>query len=477
MTMTDACGYAVTLDDAAARDAWNACVTAFLAHGASTPQHLGATLAACPGFAMGHATMGFFQLLLGRRETVAAARAALARAQAAADAGGADARERLFVAALETALSGRLSAAADQLDALLLRWPRDSLAMKLGHAIRFVLGDAAGMRRSVEAVADAFRDHPHAGYAAGCHAFALEETAAYDAAEARGRAGLALAPDDAWGLHAVAHVYEMTARPDDGVRLLVGATGQWAHCNNFGGHVWWHLALFHLDRGATGPALALYDSKVRETKTDDYRDIANAASLLARLEIEDVAVGARWDELAALASGRVGDGGNVFADLHYLMALNGAGRTAEGALLAERLALRDAAGAGDMAQAAAEAGVPAARGLCAFAAGAHRAAYSQLMQAWRVLPRIGGSHAQRDVFMRLMVEAAMRGGLYDEAEAALGARTRNRRGVDPYTARRRDEIAALRMAAGAGQGAGQGASQGASQRADNAASGASPLHA
>lgn len=458
MTMTDACGYAVSLDDPAARDAWNACVAAFLAHGAATPQHLGAALAAAPGFALGHAAMGFFQLLLGRRETVAAAREALARAQAAAHAGGADARERAHVAALETALSGRLFAAADQLDAILARWPRDSLAMKLSHAIRFVLGDAAGMRRSVEAVADAFRDHPHAGYAAGCHAFALEETAAYAEAEARGREGLALAPDDAWGLHAVAHVYEMTARPENGVRLLVGATGQWAHCNNFGGHVWWHLALFHLDRGATEPALALYDSRVRATRTDDYRDIANAASLLARLQIEGVAVGARWEELAALAAGRVEHGGNVFADLHYLLALNGAGRTAEGLRLTERLAA-EAAGAGDMAGVAAEAGAPAARGLCAFAAGEHRAAYRQLMQAWRVLPRIGGSHAQRDVFMRLMVEAAMRGGLYAEAEAALTERARNRRGVDPYTARRRDEIAALRIASGGGQGGGQGASQ------------------
>ncbi len=467
MTDTDAFGYAVTLDDAGARAAWDACLTAFLAHGASTPQHLGAALTACPGFAMGHATMGFFQLLLGRRETVAAARAALERAQEAAAAGGADARERLYVAALETALSGRLFAAADQLDALLTRWPRDSLAMKLSHAIRFVLGDAGGMRRSVEQVADAFRDHPHAGYAAGCHAFALEETGAYDAAEARGRAGLALAPDDAWGLHAVAHVYEMTARPEDGVRLLIGATDRWAHCNNFGGHVWWHLALFHLDRGATEPALALYDAKVREARTDDYRDIANAASLLARLEIEGVAVGARWEELAALACARVEHGGNVFADLHYLIALNAAGRTAEGRRLAERMADADAAAPGDIAGIAAEVGVPAARGLCAFAAGEHRAAYSQLLQAWRGLPRIGGSHAQRDVFMRLMVEAAMRGGLYAEAEAALNLRAANRRGVDPYTRRRRDEIAALRMASAAGK------DHGASQRADAA----SPLHA
>ena len=76
------------------------------------------------------------------------------------------------------------------------------------------------MRRSAERLLPVWRGHPAEGYLLGCHAFTLEETGDYAAAEAAGRAGLALAPDDAWGLHAVAHVYDMTARAGQGLALI-----------------------------------------------------------------------------------------------------------------------------------------------------------------------------------------------------------------------------------------------------------------
>jgi len=431
---TDAAGLDVTLQDARARDAWDRLVTGALAHAATAPDALGAALARAPDFALGHAAMGFFQLLLGRRETTAAARAALARAQAGA---AQTARERAYVAALAVALSQGAAAAAAALDAIADRWPGDALAVKLAHALRFVIGDAAGMRAAAERALPAFDEgHPHAGYVRGCLAFALEETGDYAAAERTGRAGLALAPDDAWGLHAVAHVYEMTAQADCGVRLLCGAAERWAHCNNFGAHVWWHLALFHLDRGAFEPALRLYDTRVRAAQTDDYRDIANAASLLARLEIEGVAVGARWEALADLAQARVADSGNVFADLHYLMALLGAGRDGAARRLVARLARDARGGAPDADVEAAAAGAPCAEGLMLLRRGAHGAAFARLRAAQASLRRIGGSNAQRDVFAWLTVAAAMRAGLHAEAAAALQARPGRRIGVDGYADRR-----------------------------------------
>ena len=44
------------------------------------------------------------------------------------------------------------------------------------------------------------------------------------------------------------------------------------------------------------------------------------------LELEGVDTGARWDELALLSDKRAEDGCNVFADLHYLLALLNGGR-------------------------------------------------------------------------------------------------------------------------------------------------------
>ncbi len=445
MPTTDASGLSVTLADPAAGAAWARTVSAFLAHSAETPRHLGETLTRAPDFALGWAARGLFYLLLGRPELRPAAAAALAEARAAA--AGATARERSYADALAAYLGGRLRQAAATLDAVLERHPEDALAMKLVQAIRFVLGDRRGMLRSVATVIDRYGpDHPHRGYALGCLAFALEENRAYGEADRCGREGLELAPDDAWGLHAVAHVYDMTGRAGPGIAWLAPQEHRWAHCNNFGTHVWWHLALFHLDRGDHARVLELYDGKIRAEHTDDYRDISNGAAMLVRLELEGVDVGGRWDELAALAAGRVEDGAVVFADLHYLLSLHGGERDAEAAALVERIA-RDARRRDhDMHEVAAVAGLPAAQGLAAFRAGNYDLAFERLSQSRPHLQRIGGSHAQRDVFSRLLIEAAIRAGRWCEAEDELCSRARRRGAEDGFTARRRAAIARLRCA-------------------------------
>lgn len=447
MLRHDAAGLPVTLDALAVPD-WDATLAAFLAHAADTPRHLGATLARDPDFALGWAAKGTFTLLLGRGELTPVAREALVRAEAALAARDATARERTHVAALRHYLAGRPGRAADLLADLAARHPDDTLAMKLVQAIRFILGDRRGMRTAMDPVLAAINPaHPHRGYAHGCLAFALEENGDYAAAEAQGRAGLELAPDDAWGLHAVAHVFDMTARNRAGIDWLAARTAAWAHCNNFGYHVWWHLALFHLDMGDFDRVLELYDTRVRAEHTDDYRDIANGASMLTRLEIEGVDVGTRWDELAALSAGRVEDGCVVFADLHYLMSLGGAERRAD----ADRLIARIAADAGradhDMHEVAGVAGLPTALGLAAFRAGRYDLAFERLRDARASLQRVGGSHAQRDVFSRLMVEAAIRAGRWTEAEGELRARARRRGAVDGFTDRRLGAIARARRAA------------------------------
>ncbi|MEO1000706.1 MAG: tetratricopeptide repeat protein, partial [Pseudomonadota bacterium] len=226
---------------------------------------------------------------------------------------------------------------------------------------------------------------------------------------------------------------------------------RWAHCNNFGFHVWWHLALFQLDRGNYTGVLELYDTRIRAEETDDYRDIANAASLLLRLECEGVDVGTRWEELGALSAGRVEDGQLMFADLHYMLALIRTDRAGEAEALAARIA-RDARTLDhDQHEVAAVAGLPAARGLVAFRAGAHETALDDLTRALDTLPRIGGSHAQRDVFWRLTIEAALRAGAHAKAEALLLRRLRERGGAeDGYTARRMEAIGLRRADLAAG---------------------------
>lgn len=441
MTLDDA-GFDLGTIPAEAASAWRDTHRGFLAHALAAGPALERCLAAAPGFALGHASRGMFLLMLGRGALLPAADAALTSARAAQAGGGGDARSAMMIAALADYRAGRMRRSAARLENWLAAHPDDSLAFKMSHALRFLLGDATGMRAGAELMLAASDPrHAHRGYLLGCAAFAAEETGDYARAEACGLEGIELAQDDAWGLHAVAHVMDMTGRANEGVRLLAGNARRWEHCNNFGGHVWWHLALFHLDRGALEPALALYDLKVRPTPTDDWRDIANGASLLTRLEFEGVDVGDRWEEMAELAAGHVDDGLVIFADLHYLLALQKTGREAEAAALTGRIA-RDAATLDhDQHEVCAMAGANAAEGLTAFRDGRHADAYRRLSLALPQLYRVGGSHAQRDVFERIRIEAALRAGLSAEALEALDARAARRGARDGYDARRRAALA------------------------------------
>ena len=293
----------VSLTNQAALAEWNGVILGVLSHGQSAPVHLGKLLELAPEFAMGHALKGLSALMLGRRELYAVAQQARQTAQDALEAGGATRREQLWCAALQDWLAGKPSHAIARMEEALCLNPADTISMKLSHGIRFILGDGIGMRQSVEAVMDAHgEDHALRGYTLGCLAFAMDVTGSYDEAERLGLQGLEYASDDAWGLHAVTHVYDMTHRPSKGIALIDDNLDAWGHCNNFRFHVWWHKALLHLDRGEVDEVLALYDDKIRSEKTDDYRDFSNASSLLVRLELEGISIGNRWAELADFAA-------------------------------------------------------------------------------------------------------------------------------------------------------------------------------
>ena len=420
--------------------AWNACQAAFLAHGASTPTHLNAAIESDPHFALAHACRGLFGALLGRRETLAMAREAEADMRFAIAQRPVTAREQAFADALSLWNAGSPARAAARLDEALRAMPHDAMAMKLVQAIRFVVGDARGMRASIEGALPALGpDHPAHGYALGCHAFTLEETGEYAAAERTGREACAIAPDDAWGLHAVAHVYDMTNDTAAGIAWLTQRPQAWAHCNNFRFHVWWHQALMHLDRGEIDAVLALYDRDIRAERTDDYRDISNAVSLLSRLELEGVDVGTRWDELARLCEARTDDACLAFADLHYMLALLGGGRGAAAHELLARIR-RDAVSVTTEPEAVLRhPGLAAAEGLVAFAEGSHVRAFAHLRRGRDAMATIGGSHAQRDIFERITIEAGLRAGDHEGTRALLDQRTARRAGRMDAFARTRIE--------------------------------------
>ena len=442
----DVFGQMNTIAQSETAAAWDGVLLGFMSHSATTPQHLGKVLELEPDFALAHAIKGLFMILLGRREMTAVAVDAMATANAAMDRQPVTKRERLYVEALGLYLADMPSHAVHKFEEILRDHPQDTLAMKLSHATRFVLGDSEGMRRSIERVMPAYDpDHAGRGYLLGCHSFALEETGAYEKAEIAGRQALWMVSDDAWGLHAVAHVHEMTGNAQLGLDWLSGREDAWSHCNNFRYHVWWHKALMHLDLGQVDQVMELYDNYVRQDKTDDYRDISNATSLLSRLELEGVNVGNRWEELADLSANRTEDGCLIFADLHYLLALTGDNRSDATSKMLARIRADAQRNQGDTPLRMADPGIAASQGLEAFGEGLYDQAFDFLSIARGGMQMAGGSHAQRDVFERITIDSGLRAGRLDEVEQILDDRRSKRAGgEDNYALARRALIDAAR---------------------------------
>ncbi|KAF0231370.1 MAG: hypothetical protein FD175_671 [Beijerinckiaceae bacterium] len=401
-------------------------VEAFLAHGKETPVLLQALIDEAPENPRAHATRALMLTLLARSELRGPAQEAAAKAVMLLGGNGGSRADTAFIEAASAAAHGAWWAAIDQLERAITDNPADTLSAKMSHALRFMLGDKPGMLRSIERVLRLLPSgHPHRGFLMGCHAFALEENGEYGRAETIGRDAVAREPRDAWGLHAVSHVHEMTGRAGDGIRWIEGSESGFRHCNNFGGHLFWHLALFKLETGAVAEVFDLYDRKVRHDETDDFRDIANGASLLMRLELDGHAVGTRWEELADKAEARLDDRSLVFADLHYMLALLGAGRMHSAARLARSMASAPA-GLSSQTLVAERTGRDIAEGLVRFARGDMGRATESLLAARRQRSIMGGSDAQRDVFEQVLIEAALRAGEENVARTLLGERLAGR---------------------------------------------------
>ena len=113
----------------------------------------------------------------------------------------------------------------------------------------------------------------------------------------------------------------------------------------------------------------------------------------------------------------------VFNDLHAVMALVGAGRIADAEGVVERLAgYVHCGGSGTNVAMTAEIGLPASRAIIRFAQERYADVIDELLPIRRVLQRFGGSHAQRDVLQRTLLEAALQSGQpRPRPFAALGA--------------------------------------------------------
>jgi tetratricopeptide (TPR) repeat protein len=422
MPISDSHGNPVTAANLSSVELLDRTVSAYLGFRKDTGDRLKETLAAEPDLMMAHCLRGYFMMLFGQRAMVARAERSLQEARRAATAGTTE-REAAHLAALATWVAGDLTGATAKWEAIIGVWPHDLLALKLSQYGNFYTGESERMHQVVARALPAWHSGmPDYGFVLGCHAFGLEETGAYAEAEHAGREAIEENPSDIWAAHAVQHVFEMTGRPRDGIAWTEELEGNWRECNNFAYHPLWHRCLFLLELGDTERVLDLYDRQVRPESTDDLLDISNAVSLLWRLEQAGVNVGARWEELADRSQAHLDDHLLVFGDMHYLMALAAAGRSEGASGLLESLSRYAASSRESQALVAKEPGLAVAQAILAARRGDYTAAMRELAAVRGKIWRIGGSHAQRDLFEEMLIDSALRAGDPETAETLLRER-------------------------------------------------------
>lgn len=439
----DSLGNPLTLDDIASLPLVDDFVMGFISTEARAVNLL--TVAQADASPIVQAYCATLHLFAESREAVANARPFLDKAKAGA--ARATPREQRYIAAIEAWADGDIARAIALHAEQAREHPRDLVSVKLGQYHCFNTGDCPGMLRLALAVLPSAADVP---YVHGMTAFGYEQCHLMREAEASARRAISMCRKEPWAHHALAHVMLTEGRLAEGLAFMQSVSDTWTGLNSFMvTHNWWHVALFFIDLGRDAEALAVYDEHAWGVVKDYSQDQIGAVSLLARLELAGIDVGTRWNNVAGYLLQRQADHVLPFLDLQYLYGLARAGRSEADTLLRNIEAF--APGAPPSTRAAWQrVCVPAAHGLVAHARGDFAGAIEGLGVALPRLIEIGGSHAQRDLFEQLYLDALVRIGTESTLAAAQGILQQQLNG-QPESLRLRRQAGAVYARLGLGQ--------------------------
>jgi tetratricopeptide (TPR) repeat protein len=391
-----------------------------------------------PGFALAHIAEA---RMLQFRARPAEAREAADRALQVV--GGATRRERQHVEAIATAVAGDPRGALEKVRAHVAEFPRDAFVLSQATGVYGLIGFSGRLERNeeqlalLEPLAGAYGDD---WWFLSQIAFAYNELFRHREAQQAVERSLAGNPRNGHASHTVAHIAYETGDAEGGAAFLREWLVGYDPAHQLYVHNHWHLALFELAAGNFARVLDLYDRVIRPSvaTSPPLGTIADAASLLWRCTLtERPAADLPWAEVAEYAAAWFPRPGTTWADAHCLIAWCAVNDTDRLTALVGQLRDRVAGGrvyAGPVL-------VTLAEGYLAFAHGDWDRAANLFQLARPEVIRLGGSHAQRDVFEETLIEACARAGRLEQARAILEERLdrrpngRDRRWLEHITAR------------------------------------------
>jgi tetratricopeptide (TPR) repeat protein len=380
-----------------------------------------------PSCAMGYAFKGYIGVLGTEAQDAAAAKEAVDQYLSKTDRSRLHEREQMHLQAASVLLDGNFHQAGQLLADISLEYPRDILALAVGHQIDFFTGNAEMLRDRIAGAIGAWspqdRFYPNL---LGKLSFGLQETGQYPRAEEVGLEAVERNPKDVWGIHAVTHTYEMQGMFARGLGFLDARQEDWAEGNYFIIHNWWHYALYALEAGQVERALEIHDSVLLNTDNAGLSlTILDATALCWRLLLEGQPQPERFARQAELWKKKVEPAFYAFNDMHMVMAFVGAGLEAEAEeLIASRerwLATETSEHISNV-QMTRRIGLPVCKAILAFGRGEYNRVIEYLFPIRRHLHEFGGSHAQRDAVLRTLLEATLRAGNHTLAQNILSER-------------------------------------------------------
>jgi tetratricopeptide (TPR) repeat protein len=376
---------------------------------------LAASIEADEGFALGHAALAAAQQASGKP---AAAKEHISRA--AALAAGSSRRERQHVQAIETVLRGESLAALDRIREHLDEFPRDILLVHQANSVFQFYSHTDRQQRRFAFLAALEQEYGDDWFFLSAFGFAHHELDLFEESRRLSERSLELQPANANATHNLGHVYYETNDHSGGAAFLGGWLAGYdrrapMHC-----HLSWHLALAELAQGHYQSAMEVFEANVSPVVASARTTLVDASSFLWRWQIYECGDGTSlpWELVCDLAGRIAAKPGVAFADAHTALAYAANGDDAATERLIDGLRALDASGhplAGQVL-------LPLVHGIAAFARGDYLEAACLMEPVAEQLVRIGGSNAQREVFQDTLLEAYLRSGRYDQAEALLRKR-------------------------------------------------------
>jgi tetratricopeptide (TPR) repeat protein len=427
MPLEDRFGLPLTTKNAAAVADYIAAVDLMLSANAGADALFDRAIAADPEFALAHIAKARLCQVQAR---IGEAKAAAGDAWALV--GRVTPREARHIETIALAIDGNGPGAMALLEEHIVDYPRDGLALSLALGVFGLLGFSGRIDHHEAQLTLLERLAPHWGddwwflTYLGWARIELGDIARGAAEVERALVGN---PRSAFAAHARAHGYFEAGDADGGAAFIDAWLPGYDRAGQLHGHISWHLALFELARGNPDRARALYIDAIRPSMSaaPPLFSLADAASFLWRWQIyeaggEPILIPGGWVEVAAHTRQHFPQAGIHFADVHATLA---EGATDDHDRTEQRIGQSRARHeAGRLPQGLV---VPAlCAGAAAFARGDYAGAVDCLGAALPELARIGGSHAQREVFEDTYIVACLRAGERGKAVARLEERLARR---------------------------------------------------